>query len=446
MLLESLIVLGRAGNIILEKHWRAPLHRSVVEAFWSAVLAADGDGTSSSAAPSPALVVSRHALLHVRRAGLYLVGAVERDVPPLLVLELLGRIADVFELYFRELSEEALRDNFVTAYQLLDEMVDHGVPVHTEPNVLTELVLPPGKMRSMVAAVRGDSQVGGELPAAATGPTPWRRDGASHTANEVYLDITESLDAQVDGATSMLRHAEVFGEVRCTCSLSGKPELTLRLDDAGVEDPAFHPSVKLARWERERVVSFVPPDGPFRLFTYRVRRITALPLYVNPQITFGPKRGSPTAPAAAAAGENGGGGGAEEGRVTIVVGAKHTGGKAVEDVRVSFPLPPNASAAGCDLSATLGTVSVERGACVWHIGRLPKDGTNPSLSGAFTLDAGGRPARELAIPVSADFRVSGYAVSGLRVASLTLENEAYKPYKGVKMVTRAGRFQVRTGG
>ena len=164
MLLESLIVLGRAGNIILEKHWRAPLHRSVVEAFWSAVLAADSDGTSS-AAPSPALVVSRHALLHVRRAGLYLVGAVERDVPPLLVLELLGRIADVFELYFRELSEEALRDNFVTAYQLLDEMVDHGVPVHTEPNVLTELVLPPGKMRSMVATVRGDSQVGGELPA-----------------------------------------------------------------------------------------------------------------------------------------------------------------------------------------------------------------------------------------------------------------------------------------
>ena len=114
-------------------------------------------------------------------------------------------------------------------------------------------------------------------------------------------------------------------------------------------------------------------------------------------------------------------------------------------VSISRPAA-GASAAGCDLSATLGTVSVERGACVWHIGRLPKDGTNPSLSGAFTLDAGGRPARELAIPVSADFRVSGYAVSGLRVASLTLENEAYKPYKGVKMVTRAGRFQVRTGG
>ena len=41
-------------------------------------------------------------------------------------------------------------------------------------------------------------------------------------------------------------------------------------------------------WQRDRCASFVPPDGPFRLFTYRVRRIAALPLYVNPQISFGP--------------------------------------------------------------------------------------------------------------------------------------------------------------
>ena len=104
---------------------------------------------AASAAHDPALFARmlarwRASLVRAGFAGLYLVGAVERDVPPLLVLELLGRIADVFELYFRELSEEALRDNFVTAYQLLDEMVDHGVPVHTEPNAVsyTHLALP----------------------------------------------------------------------------------------------------------------------------------------------------------------------------------------------------------------------------------------------------------------------------------------------------------------
>ena len=29
--------------------------------------------------------------------------------------------------------------------------------------------------------------------------------------------------------------------------------------------------VRLARWERERVVSFVPPDGRFTLMSYRVQ-------------------------------------------------------------------------------------------------------------------------------------------------------------------------------
>ena len=33
------------------------------------------------------------------------------------------------------------------------------------------------------------------------------------------------------------------------------------------------------RWEAERVVSFVPPEGIFQLMTYRVREGVVLPLY-----------------------------------------------------------------------------------------------------------------------------------------------------------------------
>ena len=84
-------------------------------------------------------------------------------------------------------------------YQLLDEMVDHGVPVHTEPNVLQQLVLEPGKMRSMVNAVTGGSQVGEELPQATLGSVPWRRENVRYNANELYVDIVEQLSAVVDG-------------------------------------------------------------------------------------------------------------------------------------------------------------------------------------------------------------------------------------------------------
>ena len=48
----------------------------------------------------------------------------------------LCRIADLLELYLKELTEDALRDNFITVFQLLDEMIDNGAPLHTEANVL----------------------------------------------------------------------------------------------------------------------------------------------------------------------------------------------------------------------------------------------------------------------------------------------------------------------
>ena len=36
-----------------------------------------------------------------------------------------------------------------------------------------------------------------------------------------------------------------------------------------------------------------------------------------------------------------------------------------------------------------------------------------------------------------------YVVSGLKVSRLDMYGEKYKPFKGVKYVTKAGRFQVR---
>ena len=40
-------------------------------------------------------------------------------------------------------------------------------------------------------------------------------------------------------------------------------------DPTLIDDCSFHPCVRYNKFERERVVSFVPPDGPFELMRYR---------------------------------------------------------------------------------------------------------------------------------------------------------------------------------
>ena len=444
--MDSLFVLGKRGNVVVEKHWRQPLNRQIIEPFWAQVVAAE-----RPVDVPPATMAVHHVLLHVVRNEITLVGAVGRDVTPLLTYELLHRVADIFELYFRELTEDTLRDNFVTVYQLLDEMLDHGVPVHTEPNMLQELVLQPGKMKSMVAAVTGGSQVGEALPQATLGSVPWRRENVRYNANELYMDIVEKLSAVIDGRTSMLEHAEVIGDIECNCQLSGRPDLTLHIAEPyALEDVSFHPCVRLWRWEQNRCISFVPPDGPFTLGSYRVRGIVNLPIYVNPQISFGPGPDAGGGGGTFGGGGGGGGGGGSSsadsgctGRVSVMVGSRAAQGRPIEDVNIIIPFP--AHTLSSQLSANTGTVHFDETSkeCIWRIGKLPNDKT-PSLSGSVTLAPGGRPGRELSLTVLAEFKVSMYAASNIRVQSLRLDSEDYKPYKGVRTITQHGVFQIRT--
>lgn len=37
-----------------------------------------------------------------------------------------------------------------------------------------------------------------------------------------------------------------------------------------------------------------------------------------------------------------------------------------------------------------------------------------------------------------------FSTSGLKINSVNIMNEAYKPYKGVKSITQSGKFQIRS--
>jgi AP-3 complex subunit mu len=67
------------------------------------------------------------------------------------------------------------------------------------------------------------------------------------------------------------------------------------------------------------------------------------------------------------------------------------------------------------------------------VGGADKDG-NPNVMNKL------QPASILSV----DFKVMGVTVSGLSVDSLAISNESYRPYKGVRSITKAGLFEVRT--
>jgi AP-3 complex subunit mu len=82
-------------------------------------------------------------------------------------------MVDIFDEYFSETTEGVVKDNFVTIFQLLDELVDNGFPFTTEPNILKEMIPPPGLVSRVLQAVTGSSTLSGVLPAGSLSNIPY---------------------------------------------------------------------------------------------------------------------------------------------------------------------------------------------------------------------------------------------------------------------------------
>ena len=117
-----------------------------------------------------------------------------------------------------------------------------------------------------------------------TNAVSWRSEGIRYRKNEVFLDVIESLNLLVSSTGNVLR-SEILGAVKLKCYLSGMPELRLGLNDKAMfettgratrgkavemEDVKFHQCVRLSRFENDRTISFIPPDGEFELMSYRL--------------------------------------------------------------------------------------------------------------------------------------------------------------------------------
>ena len=83
--------------------------------------------------------------------------------------------------------------------QLLDEMIDNGFPLTTEPNILREMIAQPNIVSKVLSVVTGNSSnVSETLPGATASCVPWRTSEPKYANNEVYVDLVEEMDATIN--------------------------------------------------------------------------------------------------------------------------------------------------------------------------------------------------------------------------------------------------------
>jgi AP-2 complex subunit mu-1 len=283
----------------------------------------------------------------------------------------------------------------------------------------------------------------------ATGALSWRRADIKYRKNEAFVDVIEDVNLLMSATGTVLR-ADVNGQIIMRAYLSGTPECKFGLNDrltlgednlqqpsgnkagakatraaAGsvtLEDCQFHQCVKLGKFDADRIISFIPPDGEFELMRYRATENVNLPFKVHAIVN-------------------------EVGKTkveySIAIRANYGSKLFATNVVVRIPTPLNTARITERTSQGKAKYEPEHNNIVWKIPRFTGQSeyvlsAEASLTSMTNQKAWSRP------PLNLSFSLLMFTSSGLLVRYLKVfEKGNYSSVKWVRYMTRAGNYEIR---
>lgn len=282
----------------------------------------------------------------------------------------------------------------------------------------------------------------------ATGALSWRRSDIKYRKNEAFVDVIEDVNLLMSATGTVLR-ADVNGQIIMRAYLTGTPECKFGLNDrllldsdeaapsgsgarakatraaAGgvtLEDCQFHQCVRLGRFDADRIISFVPPDGEFELMRYRATENVNLPFKVHPIVREI---------------------GTTKVEYSIAIKANYGNKLFATNVIVRIPTPLNTAKVSERTTQGRAKYEPEQNNIVWKIARFSGQSeyvltAEATLTSTTSQKAWSRP------PLSLGFNLLMFTSSGLLVRYLKVfEKSNYSSVKWVRYMTRAGSYEIR---
>lgn len=432
---SAIYFLNLRGDVLINRLYRDDVGGNMVDAFRTHILQTKELGLS------PVRHMGACSFLYMRISNVYIVIVVSSNCNAACAFKFVVEAVALFKSYFGgSFDEDAIRNNFVLIYELLDEIMDFGYPQNLSPEILKLYITQEG-IRSPFSK-KPDPAPAQNVTINVTGAVGWRREGLVYKKNEVFLDIVESVNLLMSQNGTILR-CDVTGKILMKCFLSGMPDLKLGLNDKiGLEkeaqtktratkggktieldDVTFHQCVNLTRFNAEKTVSFVPPDGEFELMKYRITEGINLPFRVLPNIK-------------------------ELGRTRLEVNVKVKsvfGAKMFAlGVVVKVPVPKHTAKATFQVTTGRAKYNAATDQLVWKIKKFPGQ-TELTMSAEVELISTTTDKKNnTRPPIMMEFQVPMFTASGLRVRFLKVwEKSGYSTVEWVRYITRAGSYDIR---
>lgn len=414
---------------------------SAVEKF--PVLLMEAEEESSAIAPC----LSHEGInyLYITHNNLYVLALTRNNTNAAEILLFLHQVVKVLTEYFKELEEESIRDNFVVIYELLDEMMDFGYPQTTDTKILQEYITQESHALEIQA----------RPPMAVTNAVSWRGEGIQYRKNEAFLDVVESVNLLVSPTGQVLR-SEILGSVQMKCYLSGMPELRLGLNDRVIfdhqanttgqsissgsavrggkaiemEDVKFHQCVRLSRFENDRTISFIPPDGEFELMSYRLNTSVKPLIWVDCKVMN-----------------------YSSSRLEIVAKARAQFKRrsTANNVEIIIPVPDDADSPKSKANAGNVKWYPEKSAIIWRLKQFGggREFTMRAELGLPSVRDNDDSFNKTKRPIQVNFTIPYFTTSGIQVRYLKIIEPKlqYQSYPWVRYITKSGKdYTIRMAG
>mmetsp|Transcript_44025 Transcript_44025/g.113836 ORF Transcript_44025/g.113836 Transcript_44025/m.113836 type:complete len:430 (+) Transcript_44025:43-1332(+) len=428
-MISSILLINLKGDILIWRAYKDNVTRVEWQAFCNRVVAA------KEHRDQPVQEINGCHFIHTMQGDIVVAAATKDNVNVVLVLKVLYKMVELFKAYFGgSFDENQVKRNFVLIYELLDEIIDYGYPQILEADVLKKYITQGGARTIDL----NDQDALKKITVQATGVCSWRAEGIRHKRNEVFIDVVENVNILMSAKRERLR-ADVSGQILVKCQLSGMPECKFGMNDKlimsseqrarstdkgiALDDYRFHQCVRLSKFDVDREITFIPPDGVFELMTYRITENIESPFKLLPNVKL--------------LGRN-------RLELSLQVTAVYERNITATNVKIDFPCPKN-TARGTITKIDHGKARYEptQGAIIWRIRRFPGRHeysciAEVELASTVTEKAWARP------PVTMNFDVPQFTASGLRVRFLKVQEKSnYKPVKWIRYLTRAGSYQHR---
>lgn len=426
--------MGIDGVIIIERTGR-PIIQTTFKTGGSAVAAQHVDALNNAYETAaaegkmvdPVVVVETSlgtsACCNVQHGSLRIACPVHSETDPLFVFSFIKTLIDVLQDYLGEVSAGSIRQNFDIVYQLLEEMLDDGYPLTTEPNALRDIVIPPSFFKKILA-VAGTAGLAKATTTPFSSPIPWRATGLRYNTNEIFFDFVEDMTGVISREGKPL-NLEVWGKVKTNARLTGTPDILLSLSNTQIlTDCSFHPCVRLPKWAKDKTLSFVPPDGRFILMEYRMATTGTSTALVAP-VPFNLTAAIDLLD--------------ESANVDLAFQLRLGSSKGIENIVVEWDIGHGVtSSSWIPTNGGSYTFDARSGILQWQVPATVGTALC-NLRGTFNYSPSTlRPSPSMVV----SFSRSDVCFSGIKIQDLRVSGEFYKPFRGVRSQSQC-RLEVR---